>query len=316
MLRYVTVRIVQMIPVLFLVSLASFALTYVLPGDPALAIIGEQNARDPILYAQLRQDMGLDRPLLVQYFDWAGRLLRGDLGISTSTRQPVSTLLGQRLWPTLQLGTLGMALSLVIAIPIGIMSATRPGSKLDLIGTVASMVATCIPHFWLGLLLILLFGLYLRWLPPSGYISPSEDLLGNLRLMIMPTLVVSGGTAAVMMRQVRSSMLEILGREYITTARAKGLKSSGVVIGHALKNALIPVLTVIGLQLGVLIGGAVVTESVFSIPGIGRLAADSIFNRDFPVLQAIVLVMAFAVLLANLFTDIAYAWLDPRIRYQ
>jgi peptide/nickel transport system permease protein len=315
MIRYVSVRILQMIPVLFLVSLASFALTYVLPGDPALALIGEQNARDPVLYAQLRQDMGLDRPLLIQYVDWAGRLLRGDLGVSTATKQPVGTLLGQRVWPTLQLGVLGMGLSLLIAIPVGIVSATKPGSKLDIVGTVASMIATCIPHFWLGLLLILLFALWLRWLPPSGYVPPSQDLLGNLKLMVMPTLVVSGGTAAVMMRQVRSAMLEILGREYITTARSKGLTASRIIVGHALKNAMIPVLTVIGLQLGVLIGGAVVTESVFSIPGIGRLAADSIFNRDFPVLQAIVLVMAFAVLLANLLTDIAYAWLDPRIRY-
>jgi peptide/nickel transport system permease protein len=177
------------------------------------------------------------------------------------------------------------------------------------------MVAACIPHFWLGLLLILTFGLWLRWLPPSGYVPFEQDPVMNLKLMVLPTITVAGGSAAVLMRQTRSAMLEVLRQEYVTTARAKGLVERVVVLRHALKNALIPVVTVIGMQVAILIGGAVVTESIFAIPGVGRLAADSIFNRDFPVLQAVVLLTALAVLASILVVDVMYAWLDPRIRY-
>jgi len=315
MTAYVARRLIQMIPVVLLVSLVSFSLIFVLPGDPALAILGEQNARDTRLYAQLRADLGLDRPLPVQYLDWAGRVVRGDFGVSTQTRQPVGALLVQRLGPTIELGLLGLLLAVVLAFPIGIVSATRPGSKLDLLGTVVAMLGASIPHFWLGLLLILSFGLWLRWLPPSGYVPPTQDLVGNLKLMLLPAIAVGSGSSAVLMRQVRSAMLEVMRQDYIVTARSKGLPATVVTVRHALKNALIPVLTVLGLQVGLLIGGAVVSESIFGIPGVGRLAADSIFNRDFPVLQAIVLMMALAVLVANLATDITFAWLDPRIRY-
>jgi peptide/nickel transport system permease protein len=315
MTRYLIRRALQMIPVLLLVSFVSFGLIFVLPGDPALAILGEQNARDQQLYLQERAALGLDRPLPIQYLDWAGRVLRGDLGISTTSRQPVSALLEQRAGPTLELGILGLLLALLIGVPVGVVSATRPGSRFDIFGTILAMIGASIPHFWLGLLLILAFALWLRWLPPSGYVSPSQDLLTNLKLMLLPAIAVSGGSAAVLTRQVRSAMLEALAQDYITTARSKGLSAGAVTFRHAMKNALIPVITVLGLQVGLLIGGAVVTESIFSIPGIGRLAADSIFNRDFPVLQAIVLLLALTVLLANLLTDVAYAWLDPRIRY-
>jgi peptide/nickel transport system permease protein len=316
MTTYVARRLIQMVPVVMLVSLVSFSLIFVLPGDPALAIIGEQNARDAKLYAQLRSDLGLDRPLPIQYLDWAGRVLRGDFGISTSTHQPVSTLLRQRVGATLELGLLGLSLAVLVAFPVGILSATRPNSRLDIAGTLVAMLGASIPHFWLGLLLILAFGLWLRWLPPSGYVPPTQDLLGNLKLMLLPAIAVGSGSAAVLMRQVRSAMLEVLRQDYIVTARSKGLPTTTVTTRHALKNALIPVLTVLGLQVGLLIGGAVVTESIFAIPGVGRLAADSIFNRDFPVLQAIVLMLAMTVLAANLVTDIAYAWLDPRIRFR
>jgi peptide/nickel transport system permease protein len=312
---YIARRLVQMVPVVLLVSVVSFLLIFVLPGDPALAIIGEQNARDAKLYSQLRSDLGLDRPLPIQYLDWAGHILGGDFGTSTQTHQPVRTLLQQRVGATLELGLLGLTLAILVAFPIGILSATRPGSKLDIAGTLTAMLGASIPHFWLGLLLILAFGLWLRWLPPSGYIPPNQDLVGNLKLMILPAIAVGGGSAAVLMRQVRSAMLEVLQKEFIVTARSKGLPGTTVTMRHALKNALMPVLTVLGLQVGLLIGGAVVTESIFAIPGVGRLAADSIFNRDFPVLQAIVLLLALTVLVANLLTDIAYAWLDPRIRY-
>jgi peptide/nickel transport system permease protein len=315
MTAYIARRMIQMLPVVALVSLVSFSLMFVLPGDPALAILGEQNARDARLYAQLRADLGLDRPLPLQYVDWAGRVLRGDFGVSTHTRQPVGALLVQRLGPTLELGLLGLTLAILVAFPIGIMSATRPRSKLDLLGTVGAMLGASIPHFWLGLLLILAFGLWLRWLPPSGYIPPGQDIVANLKLMLLPAIAVSTGSIAVLMRQVRSAMLEVLRQEYIVTARSKGLPATAVTVRHALKNALIPVLTVLGHQVGILIGGAVVTESIFAIPGVGRLVADSIFNRDFPVLQAAVLMVALAVLVGNLAADLAYAWLDPRIRY-
>ena len=215
----------------------------------------------------------------------------------------------------MELGILSLILSVAVGVPAGIIAAVKPNSLADVLGTVVSMAAACVPHFWLGLLLILTFGLWLRWLPPSGYIPIEQDLVGNLKLMILPTLTVAGGSAAVLMRQTRSAMLEVLRQEYVTTARAKGLVERVVILRHALKNALIPIVTVIGMQVALLIGGAVVSEQIFSIPGVGRLAADSIFLRDFPVLQAVVLLTAVAVLLSILITDIAYAWLDPRIRF-
>jgi len=315
MTAYIIRRLLQMIPVLVFVSLISFSLIFVLPGDPALAVLGEENARDQRMYAQARKELGLDRPIIIQYMDWAGRVLRGDLGISTRAKIPVTTLLLQRIRPTLELGILSLLLSVAIGLPAGIISAVRPNSLSDIIGTLVAMVAACIPNFWLGLLLILTFGLWLRVLPPSGYVPIDQDLAANLKLMILPAITLSGGSAAVLMRQTRSAMLEVLHQEYVTTARAKGLVERAVVLRHALKNALIPIVTIIGMQVAFLIGGAVVTESIFSIPGVGRLAADSIFNRDFPVLQAVVLLTALAVLVSILLTDIVYAWLDPRIRY-
>lgn len=316
MTAYIGRRIVQMIPVLFLVSMIAFALVFVLPGDPARAILGDQALRDQQLYEQARKDLGLNRPLPVQYADWASHVLRGDFGASTHTHLPVSQTLVRHLGPTFELAALSMLFALLVAIPTGILSALRPNSKADIGGTLIAIVGTSIPHFWLGLLLVLFFALRLHWLPPSGYIPFTQDPLGNLRLMIMPTLTLGSGIAALLMRQTRSSMLEVMRQEYVTTARAKGLAERRVVVGHALRNALTPVATVIGLQLGALIGGAVITESIFSIPGVGSLAASSIFTRDFPVLQAVVLVLSVAVLMANLLTDIIYAWLDPRIQFR
>lgn len=313
---YIARRLLQMIPVMILVSMISFSLMFVLPGDAAMALLGEELARDQAAYQQARHDLGLDRPIPVQYADWASKVVRGDFGTSTRTKLPVSQLMMQRLPPTLELSVLSMAFALLLAVPAGLISAIKPGSKSDIVGTIVSMLGVCIPHFWLGLLLILVFGLWLRWVPPSGYVPPTQNLVLNLKLMILPTITLGGGIAAVIMRQTRSSMLEVLRQDYVMTARSKGLRERVVVIRHGLKNAMIPVLTVIGLQVGLLMGGAVISESIFGIPGIGRLAADSLFNRDFPVLQAVVLLMAGAVLLANLLTDIAYAWLDPRIRYE
>jgi len=312
---YILRRILQMIPVIVLVSIITFGLAYVLPGDPALAILGEQLARNQQLYQELRHELGLNRPVPVQYISWAGRALRGDLGESNHTHQAVAKLLLDRLGPTLELSFLAMLFSLAIAIPAGVISALRPNSGLDIVGTLLAMVGNSIPIFWLGLLLILLFALRLRWLPPSGYAPLLKDPLMNLKLMILPTITLGSALAAVVMRQTRSAMLEVLRQEYITTARAKGLMTRNVIVRHALRNALTPVVTVVGLQFGSLVGGAVITETIFSIPGIGSLAADSIFTKDLPVLQAVVLVLTIAVLFANLLTDICYAWLDPRIHY-
>jgi len=313
---YILRRILQMIPVLVLVTMITFGLAYVLPGDPALAILGDQQARNQQLYQQTRRDLGLDRPLPLQYLTWAGHVLQGNFGTSNHTQQPVAQLLRIRLGPTLQLAVMSMLFSLLLAIPAGVVSALRPNSKLDSAGTLAAIIGTSIPHFWLGLLLILLFGLRLRWLSPSGYVPPTQDLAMNLRLMILPTITLGSGLAAIVMRQTRSSLLEVLRQDYVTVARAKGLRERRVVIGHALRNALTPVATVLGLQLGGLVGGAVIVETIFSIPGVGSMAADSIFTRDLPVLQAVVLVLTVAVLCANLLTDLVYAWLDPRIHYQ
>ncbi len=316
MAAYILRRILQMIPVLVLVTMITFGLAYVLPGDPALAILGDQQARNQQLYQQTRRDLGLDRPLPLQYLTWAGHVLQGNFGTSNHTQQPVAQLLRIRLGPTVQLAVMSMLFSLLLAIPAGVVSALRPNSKLDSAGTLAAIIGTSIPHFWLGLLLILLFGLRLRWLSPSGYVPPTQDLAMNLRLMILPTITLGSGLAAIVMRQTRSSMLEVLRQDYVTVARAKGLRERRVVIGHALRNALTPVATVLGLQLGGLVGGAVIVETIFSIPGVGSMAADSIFTRDLPVLQAVVLVLTVAVLCANLLTDLVYAWLDPRIHYQ
>ena len=315
MAAYIIRRILQMVPVVFLVSAIAFSLLFVLPGDPALAILGEEQAKNQQLYQQLRSELGLDRPLPVQYLDWASKVVRGDLGTSTRTQLPVSQLLVQRLGPTVQLSAMAMLLGVLVGVPVGIISAVKPNSRSDVTGTILAMIGASIPSFWLGLLLILTFALWLRWLPPSGYAPPTSNLGANLALMIMPTLTLAGGIAALVMRQTRSAMLEVLRQDYVTTARSKGLTERVVLTKHALGNALIPIVTIVGLEFGHLMGGAVITETIFSIPGVGRLAADSIFQRDFPVLQAVVLLLALAVLLANLLTDVAYAWLDPRIRY-
>jgi peptide/nickel transport system permease protein len=313
---YILQRVFQMIPVMVLASIISFSIIFLLPGDPALLILGDQLASDRTIYEAKRAELGLDRPLPIQYLDWLGKTVRGDLGTSTRDRQPVIQGMRDRLPVTLELAGLAMLLALVIALPAGIISALKPNSKWDIVSSLVAFGGIAIPHFWFGILLIYLLAVVLRWLPPSGYVPFSEDPVQNLTRMVMPTLTLGLGLSAVLMRQTRSSLLEVLHQDYMTTARAKGLAQKAVVLRHALKNALIPVVTVLGLQLGLLIGGAVITESIFSIPGIGRWAVDSITTRDFPVVQAVSLVMAIGVLLANLVADIAYAYIDPRIHYR
>jgi peptide/nickel transport system permease protein len=316
--NFILRRLVAMAPLLILVSILAFSLVLLLPGDPALAILGDElaNANDKQAYYALRQELGLDEPVPIRYLTWASHVLRGDLGTSIRNKDSIAATIGARVLPTIELALLGAMLSILISIPAGMISALRPNSPADAAATVAALSGVAIPNFFLGILLIYFFAVWLRILPPSGYVAPWDDLGQNLRLMLMPSLAVSTGLAAVMMRQIRSALLEVLQQEYILTARSKGLSEWAVVIGHAFKNAAIPVVTILGQQVGTLIGGAVVTETIFSIPGMGRLIVESISFRDFPVIQAAVLVLAISVLLANLATDIMYGYLDPRIRHE
>ena len=314
--RFIARRLVATVPLLVLISILAFSLVLLLPGDPALAILGDEvaNANDKQAYYALRAEMGLDEPIPIQYLRWAGKMLSGDLGMSIRNQTPIAETIGAKILPTAELALLAAILSLLIALPAGIISALRPNSLADAGATLAALSGVAVPHFFLGVLLIYAFAVGLRILPPSGYVAPWEDLGQNLRLMIMPTFTVGTGLAAILMRQVRSALIEVLQQEYVITARSKGLGERAVVIGHALKNAAIPVITIMGQQVGTLIGGAVVTETIFAIPGMGRLIVDSISYRDFPVVQATVLVLSISVLAANLTTDIIYGYLDPRIR--
>lgn len=315
MIVYVLRRAATMIPVVVLISIIAFGIVLLLPGDIALAMLGEEGARDEARYQNLRSELGLDQPVAVRYLTWTAGALTGDLGTSLRTGEPVSEAIVRRLAPTLQLTVMSLLLALAVALPIGIVSAVRQRGWFDSFGTLFALSGLAIPNFWLGIMLIIVFAVWLRWLPPSGYVPLWVDPVESLRLMIMPSLALATGLMAVVLRQVRSGMLEVLREEYVTTARSKGLAETVVVNKHALRNALIPVVTVVGMQIGRLFGGAVTVEIIFSIPGMGRLAVDSIFFRDFVMLQGIMLVTALAVLTASLVTDVLYAYLDPRIRY-
>ena len=307
-------RILQTLITLFVVSLISFTLSMVLPGDPSLSIVGSEGASEAMVQ-NLRQELGLDKPIVVQYFKWLGALVSGDFGISIRTRAHVLTLFGQRLPVTLELLFFGILFALLIAIPMGIFSALRPNTWVDTAGTVIAVSGVAMPQFFLGMILILVFSIWLGWLPSSGYVSPADNLLGNLKGMILPAISLGSVVAAEIMRQLRSSMLEVLNEEYIQTARAKGVPEFQVIIRHALRNALIPVVTLLGMRIGRLIGGIVIIEVVFSLPGIGRLLMNAVLFNDFPVLQTGVLLVALAVTFLNLLADVSYSFLDPRIRH-
>lgn len=311
--RYIVKRLISMIPVMLLVSIIVFFIVHLTPGDPALVMLGEEV--NPQTLAALRHDLGLDQPIPIQYATWLSNVVRGDLGNSIRNHQPVMEAIVQRLPTTIELTILAMLISLLIAIPTGILSATRRGSRSDLISTTLALIGVSMPSFFLAILLIFIFSLYLRWLPPIGFTPILEDPIANLKGMILPAITLGAATAAIVARLTRSSLLEVLSQEYIRTARAKGLEERAVIWGHALKNAMIPVATICGLQVGALLGGAIITETIFVLPGIGRLAVDSIFSRDFPVLQGVVLFLSVVYLFANLSVDVLYAFLDPRIHY-
>ncbi|HZQ97866.1 MAG TPA: ABC transporter permease [Chloroflexota bacterium] len=315
MREYVLRRLAQMVPVLAIVSVLAFGLLYILPGDPAIAMLGE-NAGNRQTYEALRRDLGLDQPLYVQYLTWLGKVVHGDLGKSIRTNEQVFDILIRRAPISIYLGFCGMLVGIAIGLTVAIISALRPGSKVDSIATVLALAGVASPSFFQALVMMYVLAVVLRWLPPSGFTSPFQDPVQSLKLVIMPAIVLGTHAAAVIMRQGRSALVEVLEQDYITTARAKGLREKLVIGRHALKNAMIPLATILGLQVGTLIAGSVITETIFAIPGVGRAAVDAIFFRDYPVLQGAILMFTLAVLLANLATDIVYAYLDPRIRYR
>ena len=312
--RLILRRLAATVPVLLLVTAGVFALIHLTPGDPIDAMMAE--SVDDTVKRELRRDLGLDRPLYLQYATWMGRLLQGDLGRSIRNREPVIENVSRRIKPSLQLAGLAMAISLLVATPIGILSAARRNSTIDRVGTSFALFGICMPNFLIALLLIFVFGVTLRWLPISGYVDPMEEPWDGLRSLTLPAITLGLALAAVITRTLRSSMLEALSEDYIRTARAKGLSDGAVVRRHALKNALIPVVTVLGLQLGTLIGGAVITEYVFALPGVGRLVVDAVFARDYPLVQGVVLLIAVGFILSNLAVDLLYGFIDPRIRHR
>ncbi len=306
------VRLAQVPATLLLVSMLVFGLQQLMPGDPALLLAGEE--QDPHVIAQIRQELWLDRPVPVQYLHWISNLARGNLGYSWRLREPVAKLVAQKLPVTLQLGAMAFLIAVVIGVPLGALSAVKKNSIWDYVANGVGLAGLSIPTFWLGIMLILLFSVQLRWLPPSGYVSPLRDLQRSLATTIMPAFVLGNAIAAVLMRHTRSAMLTALGQDYVRTARAKGLREIVVTMRHALRNALIPVVTLGALELGTLLSGAVLTEQVFSIPGFGKLIVDAVFNRDYPVVQGVVMVTATVYVLLNLLADMLYAFINPRLR--
>jgi peptide/nickel transport system permease protein len=307
---YLASRLAQIPPTLFLVSIIVFGLQRLMPGDPALVIAGE-SAGDPQLVAEIRRELLLNRPLPVQYLHWLGQLLHGNLGYSWRLQEPVATLVLQKLPVTAQLALMAFCFAIVIGIPAGILSAVKRNTAWDWLANAVGLFGLSIPTFWLGMVLILVVSVDLGWLPPSGFVPLSQDWLRSLATTIMPAFVLGNAIAAILMRHTRSAMLTALQQDYVRTARAKGL---GVVLRHALRNALIPVVTLGGLQLGTLLSGAVLTEQVFSVPGFGKLVVDAVYNRDFPVIQGVVLVTALLYVLLNLVTDFLYFAINPRLR--
>ncbi|WP_283249388.1 nickel ABC transporter permease [Lederbergia citrea] len=311
-LSFLLRRMGLMIVILFLVSIMIFSLVNVLPGDPARLILGQEAT--PEALEALRAEMGLNDPLVVQYFHWISNVIQGDFGNSVKDNTAVADILIAKIPVTLQLTIMSFLIALMIALPAGIISATRKGTLWDYSGTFFALSGVSLPPFWLGILLIYIFAVTLGWLPPSGYVSMKDDFVRSLTLMILPAITIGIRLSAELTRMLRSSLLEVLQSDFIRTGYAKGLLERAVIFRHALKNALIPVITVSGLQMATFLGGAVITETIFAVPGIGQLIVKSILTRDFPVVQGAVMFMALAVIIINFLVDIAYSILDPRIK--
>lgn len=310
-MNYLWRRLPSLLLTLFLISVVTFAVVQVVPGDPAQLILGTEAPLEAL--ADLRAQLGLDRPPLQQYLSWLSGVLRGDLGVSLRHGRPVATLIAERLPVTLSLATMSLALAVLLALPLGVLAAVRQHSALDYGVLVFAQAGLALPSFWIGILLILLFALRCRWLPSGGYVPWGESPLEALRSLAMPILALGLPVAGVLARLVRASMLEELSRDHIRTARAKGLSETQIVVRHILRNALIPTVTLLGLQLGFLLGGSIVIEQVFALPGVGRLLLFAINNRDLPLIQGLVLFIAALVVTINFLVDMAYTWLDPRI---
>jgi peptide/nickel transport system permease protein len=311
---YIIRRLLMSILVLLVITIMVFFLLHIMPGDPATIMLGVDASREQI--DALRKELWLDRPVLMQYVHWLSNALHGDFGKSVSFREDAAGIIANRLPVTLHLSILSLIISTFIGIAAGIVCAIRRGGFSDSVITLLANIGIAIPIFWLGILGIYSLGLHLGWLPIQGYTSPFDNLWLSIKKSIMPVICLGIPAVAVLTRQTRSSMLEVVRQDYIRTAWSKGLLERRVVLKHALKNALIPVITILGIQLRTLVGGSVLVEKVFNIPGMGRLMVDSVINKDFIIVQACILIIAAVVLLANLLVDISYGWLDPRIRYQ
>lgn len=313
MIKFALRRLLATIPTLLVVTLLVFGLVRLLPGDPARLMLGE--SANPQAIAELRTAMGLDRPIAVQYVAWLGDIARFDLGRSLVDNTSVSRIIATKLPTTIELAVLSMLVALALAIPAGTMSAVRRGGSVDGVVTVFALAGISLPNFFLGILLIYVFSVNLRWVPASGYVSLFDDPVRNLSLMVLPAITIGVSLGAVLTRYLRSSLVETLSQDYVRTALAKGVPGALVVVRHGLRNAMIPVITAFGLQLGTLLGGAIITEQIFSIPGFGRLIVDAVSTRDLPVIQGVVLIAAIAVFVVSFVVDLLYAAADPRIAY-
>jgi len=305
-------RLAQLVPTVLLLSIIIFSLQHLLPGDPALVLAGENP--DEATLAAIRAQYHLDQPLIVQYLYWLKGVATGDLGESMRHNRPVLDLILLKLPVTLQLAVMGICIALVVGISAGVISALRHNSTIDYATNIASLAGISVPNFWLGIMLILFFSVYLGWLPASGFVSPWEDLKMNLATTIMPAFVLGTGIAGVIMRHTRGAMLQALSSDYVRTARAKGLNERTVVLKHAMRNALTPIITLGALEFGALLSGAVLTEQIFTIPGFGKLIVDAVFTRDYPVVQGVVLVTSLFYIILNLLADIGYILVNPRLR--
>lgn len=312
--RYLLARVALIIPVLFGVSLVTFSLIRLVPGDPATVVLGPDARVTPEQIAAVRAAFGLDEPPPLQYVRWMGHVITGDLGTSFRTGRSLTQELALRLPVTIELTALAAVLGMIPALAVGVLAAVRRNSRADYLATMSTLIGLSMPNFLLATLLVLMFSLWLRWLPPIGYVELKNDPLGNLRTMLLPALSLGLPFAGIMMRITRSSILEILGQDHVRVARAKGLRSSGVLGRHVLPNAAIPIITVAGIQIARLLGGAVIVETIFGLPGIGRYVYEAISTRDYPVVQGVTLVVALAFVLVSLIIDVLYALVDPRLR--
>ena len=313
MLRYFVKRLLATIPVMAVVALFVFSLLYISPGDPAAVIAGDIATEADI--ARIRAQLGLDQPYFVRFGHWVAGIARGDLGTSIFTNLPVATLIGQRIEPTLALTVCTLIVAVGLAVPLGVLAAARAGGWIDRIVMALSVLGFSVPVFVIAYGLILLFAIQLDWLPVQGYRSIREGFVPFIRHMILPSVALGLVYMALIARITRASMLDVLAQDYVRTANAKGLAPGSVLIGHALKNAAVPIVTIIGIGIALLIGGVVVTETVFAIPGIGRLTVDAVLARDFPTIQGVILLFSFAYVMINLLVDLSYVFFDPRIRY-